>query len=239
MEVAQSCPTLCDPMDLYSPWDSPGQKCLVTNSASLGKGSTNPIPEPRGLKPPVLWRPLATHRCGVNSRLSPLPRFSAWGPLGALSTFQADAVPPLPQKCKQASSGGLGSVGKGSSFGQYALTLRRWISRMNLKYCVFLPVFARRNNPECSVLAGPLADSSLWTSGAQESPSPLSWQRPSLLGREAPSQEAWASPRDPDAWDHHGAWEGGESESWAPGLHQLCDLESFPDHSVPGFPSRT
>ena len=45
---------------------------------------------------------------------------------------------------------------------------------MSLQYWVFLPVFARRNSPECSVLAVPLADSSLWTSGAQERPRPPS-----------------------------------------------------------------
>jgi hypothetical protein len=110
---------------------------------------------------------------------------------------------------------------------------------MNLQYCVFLPVFARRNSPECSVLDGPSLTAASGDQGPRKGPSPLSRQCPGLLGREAPSHKTWASPRDPDAWDHHGAWEGGESEGWAPGLNQLCDLESFADHSVPSFPSRT
>src|SRR5574337_1925808 len=29
MKVARSCPTLVDPMDLYSPWNSPGQNNAV------------------------------------------------------------------------------------------------------------------------------------------------------------------------------------------------------------------
>ena len=36
VKVAQSCPTLCDPMD-YSPWNSPGQNTEV-NSLSLFQG---------------------------------------------------------------------------------------------------------------------------------------------------------------------------------------------------------
>ena len=36
-EVTQSCPTLCDPMDLYSPWNSPGQYTGV-GSLSLLQG---------------------------------------------------------------------------------------------------------------------------------------------------------------------------------------------------------
>ena len=40
MKVAQSCPTLCNPMGyIYSPWNSPGQ--------NTGVGS--PIPSPRDL----------------------------------------------------------------------------------------------------------------------------------------------------------------------------------------------
>ena len=31
VKVAQSCPTLCDSIDLYSPWDSPGQNTGVGN----------------------------------------------------------------------------------------------------------------------------------------------------------------------------------------------------------------
>ena len=37
VKVAQSCPTLCDPMDLYSPWTSPGQNTGV-GSPSLLQG---------------------------------------------------------------------------------------------------------------------------------------------------------------------------------------------------------
>ena len=31
VKVAQSCPTLFDPMDLHSPWNSPGQNTVVGN----------------------------------------------------------------------------------------------------------------------------------------------------------------------------------------------------------------
>ena len=37
MKVAQSCPALCDPMELYNPWDSPGQNTGV-GSCSLLQG---------------------------------------------------------------------------------------------------------------------------------------------------------------------------------------------------------
>ena len=37
VKVAQSCPTLCDPMDCYSPWNSPGQNTRV-GSLSLLQG---------------------------------------------------------------------------------------------------------------------------------------------------------------------------------------------------------
>ena len=37
VKVAQLCPTLCDPMDLYSPWNSPGQNTGV-RSLSLLQG---------------------------------------------------------------------------------------------------------------------------------------------------------------------------------------------------------
>ena len=37
MKVAQSCPTLCDPMDLHSPWNRPGQNTGV-GSLSLLQG---------------------------------------------------------------------------------------------------------------------------------------------------------------------------------------------------------
>ena len=37
VKVTQSCPTLCDPMDLYSPWSSPGQNTGV-GSLSLLQG---------------------------------------------------------------------------------------------------------------------------------------------------------------------------------------------------------
>ena len=35
MKVAWSCPTLCDPMDLYSPWNSPGQDTGVGSLSFL------------------------------------------------------------------------------------------------------------------------------------------------------------------------------------------------------------
>ena len=37
VKVTQSCPTLCNPMDLYSPWNSPGQNTGV-HSLSLLQG---------------------------------------------------------------------------------------------------------------------------------------------------------------------------------------------------------
>ena len=37
VKVAQSCLTLCDPMDLYRPWNSPGQNTGV-GSLSLFQG---------------------------------------------------------------------------------------------------------------------------------------------------------------------------------------------------------
>ena len=37
VKVTQSCPTLCDPMELYNPWDSPGQNTGV-GSCSLLQG---------------------------------------------------------------------------------------------------------------------------------------------------------------------------------------------------------
>ena len=45
-KVAQSCPTLCDPHGLYSPWNSPGQNTGV-GSLSLLQG----IFPTRGIKP--------------------------------------------------------------------------------------------------------------------------------------------------------------------------------------------
>ena len=46
IEVAQSCPTLCDPMDYtYSPWNSPGQNTGVGNLSNPGD-----LPNP-GIKP--------------------------------------------------------------------------------------------------------------------------------------------------------------------------------------------
>ena len=47
MKVAQSCPTLCDPMDYtYHPWTSPGQN---TGMGSLSPASAD-LPNP-GIKP--------------------------------------------------------------------------------------------------------------------------------------------------------------------------------------------
>ena len=46
IEVAQSCLTLCDPMDYtYSPWNSPGQNTGVGNLSNPGD-----LPNP-GIKP--------------------------------------------------------------------------------------------------------------------------------------------------------------------------------------------
>ena len=41
VKVAQSCSTLCDPMDLYSPWNSAGQNTGV-GSLSLPQGIFQP-----------------------------------------------------------------------------------------------------------------------------------------------------------------------------------------------------
>ena len=49
VKVAQSCPTLCDPMDYYSPWNSPGQNAGVS-SLSLLQG----IFPTQGLNPCLL-----------------------------------------------------------------------------------------------------------------------------------------------------------------------------------------
>ena len=46
LKVTQSCPTLCDPMDLHSPWNAPGQNTGV-GSLSLLQGN---LPNP-GIKP--------------------------------------------------------------------------------------------------------------------------------------------------------------------------------------------
>ena len=35
VKVAQWCPTLCDPMELYSPWNSPGQNTGVGSLSLL------------------------------------------------------------------------------------------------------------------------------------------------------------------------------------------------------------
>ena len=45
VKVIQSCPTLCDPHGLYSPWNSPGQNTRVGN-LSLLQGN---LPDP-GIK---------------------------------------------------------------------------------------------------------------------------------------------------------------------------------------------
>ena len=49
VKVAQLCLTLCDPMGLYSPWNSPGQNTGVS-SFSLLQG----ISPTQGLKPGLL-----------------------------------------------------------------------------------------------------------------------------------------------------------------------------------------
>ena len=48
MQVAQSCPTLCDPMDwVYGPWNSPGQNTGVGSLSRLQGYLPNPGIEPR------------------------------------------------------------------------------------------------------------------------------------------------------------------------------------------------
>ena len=48
VKVAQSCLTLCDPMDYtYSPWDSPGQNTGVGSLSLLQGNLPNPGIEPR------------------------------------------------------------------------------------------------------------------------------------------------------------------------------------------------
>ena len=167
-------------MGLHSPWNSPGQKCLGTNSTALGRVSTNPIPEPRGLKPPVLWRPLATHRCEVRSAPFLLPRSSA-RPVTGLEHLPSRYRSSSPSKGKQVSCGGLGSLGEGSAFGQYFLTLRKWVSGMSLKNCIFLPVFPRRNRPECAVLAGPSLRAASGQHGPGKGPGPRLTAAPWLV----------------------------------------------------------
>ena len=47
MKFTQSCPTLCDPHGLYSPWNSPGQ---ITGMGSLSLTSPGDLPNP-GIEP--------------------------------------------------------------------------------------------------------------------------------------------------------------------------------------------
>ena len=42
VKVAQSCPTLCDPMNSYSPWNSPGQNTGVGSHSLLQGHLPNP-----------------------------------------------------------------------------------------------------------------------------------------------------------------------------------------------------
>ena len=46
MKVTQLCLTLCNPVDLYSPWNSPCQHTIV-GSLSLSKGSSQPRDRPQ------------------------------------------------------------------------------------------------------------------------------------------------------------------------------------------------
>ena len=47
LKVAQSCLTLCDPMKLYSPWNSPGQNNTGVSRHSLLQGSNPGLPHCR------------------------------------------------------------------------------------------------------------------------------------------------------------------------------------------------
>ena len=47
VKVTQLCPTLCDSMDLYSPWNSPGQSPGVGSSFPSPGDLLNPWFEPR------------------------------------------------------------------------------------------------------------------------------------------------------------------------------------------------
>ena len=47
VKFTQSCPTLCDPHGLYSPWNSPGQ---ITGMGSLSLTSPGDLPNP-GIEP--------------------------------------------------------------------------------------------------------------------------------------------------------------------------------------------
>ena len=67
VKVAQSCPTLCDPMDSYSPWTSPGQNTGVGSHSLLQgilptQGSNPGLPHCRRIlyqlshkKGPISW----------------------------------------------------------------------------------------------------------------------------------------------------------------------------------------
>ena len=72
MKVAQSCPTLCDPMD-YSPWNSPGQNTAV---GSLSPPSPKDLPntgiEPRSLALQVASSPAEPSRKPKNTGMGSL-----------------------------------------------------------------------------------------------------------------------------------------------------------------------
>ena len=59
VKVAQSCPTLCDTIDLYSPWDSPGQNTGVGNLFLL-----------QGIFPTHGWNPGLPHYSQILYQLS-------------------------------------------------------------------------------------------------------------------------------------------------------------------------
>ena len=69
VKVAQSCPTLCDPHGLHSPWSSPGQNTGV-GSLSL----------PRGIFPTQVSNPGLPHSRQILSQLSHKgsPRILEW-----------------------------------------------------------------------------------------------------------------------------------------------------------------
>ena len=59
VKVAQSCPTLCDPMDCYSPWNSPGQNTRVGSLSLL-----------QGIFPTQRWNPGLPHHRRILYQLS-------------------------------------------------------------------------------------------------------------------------------------------------------------------------
>ena len=69
VKVAQLCPTLCDPMVTYSPWNSPGQ--------NIGMGSISLL---QGIFPTQWWNPDLPHCRQILYQLSHKwsPRILEW-----------------------------------------------------------------------------------------------------------------------------------------------------------------